>query len=110
MNLQAIKQDQLPSSDIAQDLVGADHGGAGGRNIFVDAPPSSGPGLHKHPYEELFIPRKARRRSSRAGRRCVPALVFEIGDRVWWPSALGHLAGRGRREPAPGRLVGETES
>jgi putative drug exporter of the RND superfamily len=40
----------------------------------------------------------------------VPALVLEIGDRVWWPSALGHRAGRGRREPAPGRLVGETKS
>jgi putative drug exporter of the RND superfamily len=32
----------------------------------------------------------------------VPALVLEIGDRVWWPSALTHLAGRGRRERAPG--------
>jgi putative drug exporter of the RND superfamily len=31
----------------------------------------------------------------------VPALVLEIGDRVWWPSALTHLAGRGRRERAP---------
>jgi putative drug exporter of the RND superfamily len=32
----------------------------------------------------------------------VPALVLEIGDRVWWPSALTQLAGRGRRERAPG--------
>ena len=32
----------------------------------------------------------------------VPALVLEIGDRVWWPSALTHLAGRGQPEPAPG--------
>jgi putative drug exporter of the RND superfamily len=39
----------------------------------------------------------------------VPALVLEIGDRVWWPSALAHLAGRGRREGAPGRIVVETE-
>jgi mannose-6-phosphate isomerase-like protein (cupin superfamily) len=23
--------------------------------IFVDAPPGTGPSLHKHPYEELFI-------------------------------------------------------
>jgi quercetin dioxygenase-like cupin family protein len=23
--------------------------------IFVDAPPGGGPGLHKHPYEEVFI-------------------------------------------------------
>jgi RND superfamily putative drug exporter len=27
----------------------------------------------------------------------VPALVLEIGDRVWWPSALARLAGRGAR-------------
>ena len=40
----------------------------------------------------------------------VPALVLEIGDRVWWPSALTHLAGRGRREPAPGRIAVETKS
>jgi hypothetical protein len=32
----------------------------------------------------------------------VPALVLEIGDRIWWPSALTQLAGRGRRERAPG--------
>jgi mannose-6-phosphate isomerase-like protein (cupin superfamily) len=51
MDLQVIKQDQLP----ARELVGADHGGAGVCVIFVDAPPGAGPSLHKHPYEELFI-------------------------------------------------------
>jgi RND superfamily putative drug exporter len=30
----------------------------------------------------------------------VPALVLEIGDRVWWPSALAQLAGRGRQPAA----------
>ena len=39
----------------------------------------------------------------------VPALVLEIGDRVWWPSALAHTAGRRRRERAPGELAYETE-
>lgn len=29
----------------------------------------------------------------------VPALVLEIGDRVWWPSAPA-LAGRGRQPAA----------
>jgi hypothetical protein len=38
------------------------------------------------------------------------ALVLEIGDRVWWPCALTRLAGRGRREPAPGRIAVETKS
>jgi RND superfamily putative drug exporter len=40
----------------------------------------------------------------------VPALVLEIGDRVWWPSPLTHLAGRGRREPVRGPVAVEPES
>ena len=44
----------------------------------------------------------------------VPALVLEIGDRVWWPSALAHIAPRKSRErdaapePRP-RALAETE-
>jgi RND superfamily putative drug exporter len=38
----------------------------------------------------------------------VPALVLEIGDRVWWPSALAHLAGR--QEPSRGPIAVETKS
>jgi putative drug exporter of the RND superfamily len=34
----------------------------------------------------------------------VPALVLEIGDHVWWPSALVHLAER-RRQEGTGRPV-----
>jgi putative drug exporter of the RND superfamily len=40
----------------------------------------------------------------------VPALVLELGDRVWWPSALAHLAARGRRQPPPGTIAVEPES
>ena len=39
----------------------------------------------------------------------VPALVLEIGDRVWWPSALAHTAGRRRRERARRELAYEAE-
>jgi putative drug exporter of the RND superfamily len=44
----------------------------------------------------------------------VPALVLEIGDRVWWPSALAHIAGRRSRErdaapEPPPRVAAETE-
>jgi putative drug exporter of the RND superfamily len=39
----------------------------------------------------------------------VPALVLEIGDRVWWPSVLARGAGHRRGEPSPGRVVVETE-
>jgi mannose-6-phosphate isomerase-like protein (cupin superfamily) len=50
-----INQDQLPFSNIARELVGADHGGLGLCLIFVDAPPGGGPSLHKHDYDEVFI-------------------------------------------------------
>jgi quercetin dioxygenase-like cupin family protein len=55
MRLEVLKQDQLPLSNIARELVGADHGGVGVCIIFVDAPPGRGPSLHKHPYEEVLI-------------------------------------------------------
>ena len=55
MDLQFIRQSDLPFSRIAHELVGADHGGAGVCIIFVDAPPGDGPSLHRHPYEEIFI-------------------------------------------------------
>jgi len=38
----------------------------------------------------------------------VPALVLEIGDRVWWPSALARLAGT-RAERPPGEAAPEAK-
>jgi mannose-6-phosphate isomerase-like protein (cupin superfamily) len=55
MDVQVIRQDQLPLSNIARELVGADHGGVGLCLIFVDAAPGAAPELHKHPYEEVFV-------------------------------------------------------
>ena len=49
-----IKQDDLPWSSIARELVGAQHG-LGITLLFVDAPPGRGPALHRHPYAEVFI-------------------------------------------------------
>jgi len=40
----------------------------------------------------------------------VPALVLEIGDRVWWPSALAHTAGERPGGRAAERIAVETES
>ena len=54
--MQVMRQDDLPLSNIAREFVGADHGGAGVCLILVDAPPGRGPGLHKHPYHEVFDP------------------------------------------------------
>jgi hypothetical protein len=55
MDVQIIKQAELPFSEFSHELIGAHHGGVGASIIFVDAPPGRGPGLHKHPYEEIFI-------------------------------------------------------
>jgi mannose-6-phosphate isomerase-like protein (cupin superfamily) len=49
-----LRQDALPFSRIARELVGAEHG-AGVCLLFVDARPGDGPSLHRHPYEEIFI-------------------------------------------------------
>jgi putative drug exporter of the RND superfamily len=40
----------------------------------------------------------------------VPALVLEIGDRVWWPSGLAHGTGQRRHDRSTGRIAVERES
>jgi quercetin dioxygenase-like cupin family protein len=52
--MEVIRQDELPFSNIAHEFVGSQHG-AGCCLILVDAPPGRGPGLHRHPYAELFL-------------------------------------------------------
>jgi mannose-6-phosphate isomerase-like protein (cupin superfamily) len=54
MSVRVLRQDELPWSRIAHELVGADHG-VGVCVIFVDAEPGRGPSLHTHPYDELLI-------------------------------------------------------
>ena len=53
--MEILRQDELPFSNIAREFVGADHGGAGVCLILVDAPSGRGPGLHRHPYAEVFL-------------------------------------------------------
>jgi quercetin dioxygenase-like cupin family protein len=52
--MEVIRQDELPFSNIAREFVGSEHG-AGCCLILVDAPPGRGPGLHRHPYAEVFL-------------------------------------------------------
>jgi len=49
-----IKRDELPWSQIAHELVGAELG-LDITLLFVDAEPGRGPALHRHPYAEVFI-------------------------------------------------------
>ncbi|NUR77847.1 MAG: cupin domain-containing protein [Thermoleophilia bacterium] len=52
--MQIVKRDQLPWSEIAHELVGAEHG-LEITILFVEAPPGRGPKLHRHPYPEVFV-------------------------------------------------------
>ena len=52
--MQVLRQEQLPWSAIAHELVGADHD-LDITLLFIDAEPGRGPALHRHPYAEIFI-------------------------------------------------------
>jgi quercetin dioxygenase-like cupin family protein len=49
-----IRREQLPWSEIAHELVGAEHELAI-TLLFVDAEPGRGPALHRHPYAEVIV-------------------------------------------------------
>ena len=53
--MRVIRQDELPFSNIAHELVGADHGIEGISVILVEAPPGSSVRLHRHDYDEVII-------------------------------------------------------
>jgi hypothetical protein len=109
-----IKRDQLPASEIAHELVGAEHG-LGIRLSFVDAEPGRGPALRRHPPAEvLIVPERgganARRRAARGApgrdRRRAPqpgARVRQLRQRAAPPDryppepALQHRVARGTR-------------
>src|SRR4051794_28480771 len=55
MGVQLIRQRDLPPTEIARELVGADHGDVGVCIVFVNADPGDGPSLHRHPYDEIFV-------------------------------------------------------
>ena len=86
MDVRVVRQDELPLSNIARELVGADHGGLGACIIFVDAPPGSGPSLHTHPYEEVLVVLDGEATVT-AGER---ELVARAGDVVIVPADTPH--------------------
>jgi mannose-6-phosphate isomerase-like protein (cupin superfamily) len=45
----------LPSSEIGWEFEGLRYGDTSVSFLLIDAPPGSGPRLHSHPYEEIFV-------------------------------------------------------
>ena len=52
--MRIVTQEELPHSVIAREFVG-ERFGSSMTIVLVDAPPGTGPRLHRHPYEELII-------------------------------------------------------
>jgi mannose-6-phosphate isomerase-like protein (cupin superfamily) len=50
----SLPRDSLPGP-AGRQFVGADHGAVPVSLFLVDAPPGAGPGLHRHPYPEVFV-------------------------------------------------------
>ncbi len=55
-----IDKDELSYGGIAHNFEGRRYGGTNVSFFLVDAPPGSGPGLHAHPYEEVFVVQEGR--------------------------------------------------
>jgi quercetin dioxygenase-like cupin family protein len=52
--MQVIQREELQPTEFSHELVGAEHG-LDITIVVVEAPPGSGPTLHRHPYTEVFI-------------------------------------------------------
>jgi mannose-6-phosphate isomerase-like protein (cupin superfamily) len=53
--VRVVDKDELPHSGTAHKFEGHRYGDTNVSFFLLDAPPGSGPGLHKHPYEEVFV-------------------------------------------------------
>ena len=50
-----IRKDELPHAGTSHRFEGAEFGGADVSFFWTDAPPGTGPKLHRHPYPEVFV-------------------------------------------------------
>jgi mannose-6-phosphate isomerase-like protein (cupin superfamily) len=64
-----IDRDELPYRGTAHTFEGYRYGDANVSFFLTDAPPGSGPKLHKHPYEEVFVIQEGE-------------LTFTVGDDI----------------------------
>ena len=77
---------ELPSTAFSRELVGADHGGTGACLIFVEAPPGSGPSLHRHPYDEILVVQEGEATVTAEGEE----RVVRGGEVVIVPAGVAH--------------------
>ncbi len=54
-----INKDELANGKIAHKFEGCRYGGTDVLFFLIDSPPGSGPGLRKHPYEEVCVVQEA---------------------------------------------------
>ena len=64
-----VNQADLPHSEISFECEGQHFGATNISDIVIDAPPGTGPKLHKHPYEEVFVVQEG-------------SVTFTVGDDV----------------------------
>jgi quercetin dioxygenase-like cupin family protein len=93
--MRVIRQDDLPLSNIARELVGADHGIDGISVILVEAPPGSTVSLHRHDYDEVIIVQGGRGRF-RAGDE---EADLAAGDVLLVPAGTPHAFHNDGAEP-----------
>ena len=67
-----LRQDALPLIGSSHNFVGADHG-VGVSAFLFDGAPGSGPGPHRHPYDEIQFVQRGR------GQWTVEGVTFEAG-------------------------------
>ena len=62
-----IRQDDLPFRGSSHNFVGADHGGVNVSVFLFNGQPGSGPGPHRHPYDEIQFIQSGRGRWNVSG-------------------------------------------
>jgi cupin domain len=106
--MRVIRQDELPFSNIAHELVGADHGIEGISVILVEAPPGSSVRLHRHDYDEVIIVQGGRGRFT-AGDEEVELGAGSRRDSARLPQRWDRDAAAGghpREQPIRDRMAG----
>jgi mannose-6-phosphate isomerase-like protein (cupin superfamily) len=53
--MSVIRSGTLPATRIGREFIGSAHGVAGISFIILEAPPGTGPRLHRHDYDEVII-------------------------------------------------------